>query len=121
MCIPDPAKSVNGFGMNDARRPCSSATFDDEAERRDVVGGRQRIRVSQVDLLLARCPSWWLNSTEIPSFSSMVIAVRRKSLTATLGCVVEVADIVNRDRWLARSSGCSRSRSQRGRTRSRVV
>jgi hypothetical protein len=41
--------------------------------------GRQRVGVAQVDLLLPGPPSWWLNSTEMPIASSIVITSRRKS------------------------------------------
>ena len=43
-------------------------------------------------------PSWWLNSTEMPIDSSIVIASRRKSCADALRGVVEVAAAVDRHR-----------------------
>ena len=43
-----------GFGMNDATQPeLLRDVLHDEPERRDVVGGRQRVGVAEVDLVLA--------------------------------------------------------------------
>jgi hypothetical protein len=53
--------------------------------REDVVGRGQRVGVAQVDLLLAGATSWWLNSTEMPIRSSMVMASRRKSWLTPCG------------------------------------
>ena len=53
--MPLPGWSVNGFGMKVAYTPWASATsFTTCRKRHDVVGGGQRVRVAQVDLLLAR-------------------------------------------------------------------
>ncbi len=80
MCMPEPGWVVNGWGMNVAQMPWLSAT--------------SRITVRKVMMLSAvlsasaylrsiSCwpgpPSWWLNSTEMPIASSIVIASRRKS------------------------------------------
>ena len=80
MCMPEPGWVVNGLGMNVAQMPWLSAT--------------SRITVRKVMMLSAvlsasayrrsiSCwpgpPSWWLNSTEMPIDSSIVIASRRKS------------------------------------------
>ena len=43
-------------------------------------------------------PSWWLNSTEMPIDSSIVMASRRKSWPMRLRGVVEVAAAVDRAR-----------------------
>ncbi|MET3963440.1 hypothetical protein ABIE44_003374 [Marmoricola sp. OAE513] len=78
--MPEPGCSVNGFGMKDAQTPWPSATS------RTTV--RKVMMLSAVESASAyrrsiSCwpgpPSWWLNSTEMPIASSMVIASRRKS------------------------------------------
>ena len=86
MCIPDPAWSLNGLGMNEALMPCDSAT--------SLTTTRNVIRLSAVDSASAYrrsiscwpgAPSWWENSTEMPICSSIVIALRRKSLPVLCG------------------------------------
>ena len=87
VCMPEPGCAVNGLGMNDAQMPWPSAT--------------SRTTVRKVMMLSAvlsasayrrsiSCwpgpPSWWLNSTEMPIASSIVIASRRKSVP--LDCAV---------------------------------
>ncbi len=87
VCMPEPGWVVNGLGMNDAQMPWLSAT--------------SRMTVRKVMMLSAvlsasayrrsiSCwpgpPSWWLNSTEMPIDSSIVIASRRKS--APIDCAV---------------------------------
>ena len=80
MCIPEPGWEVNGWGMNVAQMPWLRAT-----SRMTV---RKVITLSAVESASAyrrsiSCwpgpPSWWLNSTEMPIASSIVIASRRKS------------------------------------------
>ena len=78
--MPEPGCSVNGLGMNEAHLPWLSATS------RTTV--RNVMMLSAVDSASAyrrsiSCwpgpPSWWLNSTEMPMFSSIVMTSRRKS------------------------------------------
>lgn len=84
--MPEPGCSVNGFGMNEANTPCSSAT--------SFITSRKVMMLSAVVSASAYrrsiscwpgAPSWWLNSTEMPIASSMVIALRRKSCAALCG------------------------------------
>ena len=81
--MPDPGCSVNGFGMNDAYTPWLSAT--------SFITRRNVMMLSAVESASAYrrsiscwpgAPSWWLNSTEMPIASSIVIASRRKSCPA---------------------------------------
>ena len=52
---PSPARPSRGFGMNEACTPrLLGDLLDDEADRHDRVGHRQRVGVAQVDLVLAR-------------------------------------------------------------------
>ena len=87
VCMAEPGCWVNGLGMNVAQMPWFSAT-----SRMTV---RKVMMLSAVDSASAylrsiSCwpgpPSWWLNSTEMPIDSSMVIASRRKS--APIDCAV---------------------------------
>ena len=77
---PRPGWAVKGFGMKVAQMPWLSAT--------SRITVRKVMMLSAVDSASAyrrsiSCwpgpPSWWLNSTEIPIDSSIVIASRRKS------------------------------------------
>ncbi len=78
---------VNGLGMKVAQIPWLSAT--------SRITVRKVMMLSAVDSASAyrrsiSCwpgpPSWWLNSTEMPIDSSIVIASRRKS--APIDCAV---------------------------------
>ena len=54
VCMPLPFCPNTGFGMNDAIRPnCCATCRHDEPERRDVVGGLQRVRIPEIDFVLA--------------------------------------------------------------------
>ena len=98
VCIPDPGWAVNGLGMKVAQTPWLSATS--RITVRKVMMLSAVVRASAYRRSIS-CwpgpPSWWLNSTEMPIDSSIVIASRRKSAPAT-GGVVEVAAAVDRDR-----------------------
>lgn len=84
--MPEPGKSVNGLGMNEAHTPCSSAT--------SFMTSRNVMMLSAVVSASAYrrsiscwpgAPSWWLYSTEMPIDSSIMIALRRKSWPALCG------------------------------------
>ena len=78
---------VNGLGMNDAQIPWPSATS--RTTVRKVMMLSAVVRASAYRRSIS-CwpgpPSWWLNSTEMPIDSSIVIASRRKS--EPLDCAV---------------------------------
>ena len=54
VCMPLPFCPKIGFGMNDATQPeLLRDVLHDEAERRDVVGGLERVGIAEIDLVLA--------------------------------------------------------------------
>lgn len=84
--MPEPGYSENGLGMKVACTPCSSATC--------FMTRRKVMMLSAVESASAYrrsiscwpgAPSWWLNSTEMPIDSSMVMAWRRKSMPTFCG------------------------------------
>ncbi len=86
VCIPEPGWVVNGFGMKLAQIPCDSATS--RTTVRKVITLSAVVSASAYRRSIS-CwpgpPSWWLNSTEMPIDSSIVIASRRKSVALDCG------------------------------------
>ena len=78
--MPEPGCVVNGLGMNVAQMPWLSATS--RMTVRNVMMLSAVVSASAYRRSIS-CwpgpPSWWLNSTEMPIDSSIVIASRRKS------------------------------------------
>ena len=93
--MPDPNAPAIGFGMNVAYTPRSSRhLLDDDPERHDVVGHRQRVRVAEVDLVLARAELVVAVLDGMPIASSVrIVCLRRFDRHVHLG-EVEVAGAV---------------------------